>query len=660
MRLIKEGLVQAFANDATKFVNLTELQFIDTSKNLVKAVDNRLIGINIFPKYTVQPVSIGSGSNELLGLVVDVSTALDLALPLSQTSEELNLADLYAVTKECRKIVNGQVCFSSLQGRIKYIENNIVHFSDNSNTCNAKNCFLEPSKVNRKYLVKSLVGTDSENVQRRIDQIITQKVSGYNRYEAIMVLINHLSKQKEINCVQNFKFSADNNLVQINRNFSRASAVERPTFVFDPEKTKTDTWANRGLITNGPFDSAVFYKKNPKFVILFPESRYSEVNRFLTLFENGDGSSYFGKGFVKKYRLENVHFDISPFDLDIQNISKSYENACLNALAGDSNYDLAIIFIEKRFHSPLFKSDPYLIAKSIFMSYGVPVQEIELETLSKYGLSYSLDNIGLACYAKLGGIPWTIASSNNVDHKLVIGLGSSIIRDSRLSQISRYVGITAVFGSDGNYLFSNLSNEIEYADYSRELTKSVKQVVSEVAKRQAWAKGESLRLVIHQTFKGFTNKEVNSIKNAVSEIGDFATDFSFVTIGHNHPFTLFDLNQQSPKGSYIPERGSIIPNQDNSALLTVIGSKQMITASSFPKPLSISVHKESTFNDVEQLTKQVYHFTALSWRAFNPTYVPVTILYSDLIANLMGRLRTVKNWNANIIQSKLRYSRWFL
>jgi len=38
----------------------------------------------------------------------------------------------------------------------------------------------------------------------------------------------------------------------------------------------------------------------------------------------------------------------------------------------------------------------------------------------------------------------------------------------------------------------------------------------------------------------------------------------------------------------------------------------------------------------------------------------VTILYSDLIAGLLGQLRHVKNWNADIISTELRDSRWFL
>jgi hypothetical protein len=51
----------------------------------------------------------------------------------------------------------------------------------------------------------------------------------------------------------------------------------------------------------------------------------------------------------------------------------------------------------------------------------------------------------------------------------------------------------------------------------------------------------------------------------------------------------------------------------------------------------------------------------MSWRRPHPSREPVTILYSDLIAGLLGHLRHVKNWNSDIVSSPaLRDKRWFL
>ena len=79
-----------------------------------------------------------------------------------------------------------------------------------------------------------------------------------------------------------------------------------------------------------------------------------------------------------------------------------------------------------------------------------------------------------------------------------------------------------------------------------------------------------------------------------------------------------------------------------------------------PRPLLLKLHRASTFTDIEYLPSQAFRFTALSWRRPYPSSKPVTIMYSDLIASLLGRLRQVRNWNADIVSTKLRTSRWFL
>jgi hypothetical protein len=64
---------------------------------------------------------------------------------------------------------------------------------------------------------------------------------------------------------------------------------------------------------------------------------------------------------------------------------------------------------------------------------------------------------------------------------------------------------------------------------------------------------------------------------------------------------------------------------------------------------------------LDYLAGQVFRFTAMSWRRPYPSRQPVTILYSGLIAGLLGQLRHVRNWNSDIVSStELRGKRWFL
>ena len=142
-----------------------------------------------------------------------------------------------------------------------------------------------------------------------------------------------------------------------------------------------------------------------------------------------------------------------------------------------------------------------------------------------------------------------------------------------------------------------------------------------------------------------------------------------------HQFQIFDKNQNGVvikfdkeysnrgkiKGQLTAERGYVVQTGSRNVLLTLTGPNQLLTRfQGIPKPLQISLHRDSTFTDINYIAKQVFHFTFLNWRGFNPTSIPVTISYSNLIASLLGRLKNVSNWNPDIIRTKLRYSRWFL
>ena len=101
----------------------------------------------------------------------------------------------------------------------------------------------------------------------------------------------------------------------------------------------------------------------------------------------------------------------------------------------------------------------------------------------KADLAYPLNSIALACYAKLGGTPYVISAPRAVTQELVIGIGSAHVKASRLTMPERVVGITTVFSADGNYILSNRSSEADYADYPRELLRSLEACHRATSKR---------------------------------------------------------------------------------------------------------------------------------------------------------------------------------
>ena len=82
--------------------------------------------------------------------------------------------------------------------------------------------------------------------------------------------------------------------------------------------------------------------------------------------------------------------------------------------------------------------------------------------------------------------------------------------------------------------------------------------------------------------------------------------------------------------------------------------------SPLPAPLLVHLHKRSTSKSLDALTEQILKFTSMTWRSTSPAAMPVTIYYSEFIAELLARFRTLPDWSPALLNTKLRASKWFL
>ncbi|TDD32032.1 hypothetical protein E1286_44120 [Nonomuraea terrae] len=254
-----------------------------------------------------------------------------------------------------------------------------------------------------------------------------------------------------------------------------------PTFVFDFSGGKKHRYPDTGLDTFGPFDSEGFSPKTPRVVVVTPRSVQGTVESFLTSFRNGvPGGRVFNQGFTRKYRLTDCTIVLKPFDGDMRD-SAAYRQACLEAVSSTDDIHLAIVVTSERQEDLTGNDSPYLVSKSIFMSQGIPVQEVQVESIQNGDRASVLNSMALACYAKLGGTPYVIsAPPRAMAHELVIGIGSSHIRTSRMAEPERVVGITTVFSSDGSYILSHTSREAAYEDYPRELLRALEVCINDI------------------------------------------------------------------------------------------------------------------------------------------------------------------------------------
>lgn len=531
-----------------------------------------------------------------------------------------------------------------------------------------------------RHYFKSTYGT----VKSKLDNALERFSEGPEKFARLERLRSYLEAHP-LDFLPERRFKIGKFLSEGDLKFPSIRVAPPVTYVFDSTGQKTDTWPVRGIDKHGPYSTPTFSPTEPKICVICQKPHRGRVEQFVRKFLHGIGQASqktdrgmpakkqpFEKGFIRKYALQDAQTEF--FEVE-ERTADSYRKAIIRALQtmNDRNFrfDLALVEIEESFHMLKGIADPYLVSKAEFLSHQIPVQEFEFETteIPDKRLHYVLNNIGLATYAKLGGTPWLVQASLPIAHELVIGLGSANVGEGRLGERERVVGITTVFSGDGNYCVSNVSKAVVFAEYEVELLESLKQTITRVSKSMNWQPKDHVRLVFH-AFKPFKDIEADAVKKLVQGLGDYQVEYAFLHIVETHPFLLFDKKQMGVpafdgtgknKGLFAPERGRFLRLSGTESLVVLTGPKELKQASDgMPSPVVLRLGRGSTFRDVPYLTHQVNTFACHSWRGFDNSPLPVTLMYSELIARLLGKLGAVSFWNPTQMYGRIGETRWFL
>ena len=691
-RLIQEALIRAVLGWGYQLAGF-EPSFIvrheshDLLAQAAGEARSMLSWLHVYPHYKLDPRVLHSRRGPRFGVLASFKTRWEIDPTVAELLRRgFDITGRYVVSEDessLRDPRRDPLAHRRAEGCVEKVIGGRLRLDDAPRLTElaADRAWLEARQENLKALVGLSGVPDPQGVLRRLDEAVFGLVGAKGRYKRLTAVAERLKSAGPFLWAAGLSCTIDGPAaLGPGVDAGTYRRFNSPTFVFDQAGNNTASRQDAGLELFGPFDAEFFTPKQPRIAVLTPRSFQGDVEVFLRQFKHGvPKATTFAQGFVRKYRLSDCSFDLEVFDPGAHEAA-AYRQACLNALKRDPRPHLAFVIIrEDHRHRPPHE-DPYLVAKSTFMSQGVPVQEVLIETIrvpprQENGIPYTLSNIALACYAKLGGTPFVISATRSLAHELVIGIGSANLRDRRLSGEERLVGITTVFSADGNYLLSNTSREAPIDRYPTELRATLRATIEQVKLRNAWQPGDSIRLVFH-VFKPLKDVEAQAVKHLVSGlVNEYQVEFAFVHVSEQHDWMLFDRNSKGAKdwqvadpllrgqvkGDFVPERGYAVPLGRSEILLSVTGPRALVTPlQGAPRPLLLKLHRESTFHDLEYLAAQTYRFTELSWRSRLPSTKPVTILYSDLIASLLGRLRYVRNWNPDILSTMLRNSRWFL
>src|SRR5690606_36270016 len=376
-------------------------------------------------------------------------------------------------------------------------------------------------------------------------------------------------------------------------------------------------------------------------------------------------SKYFSSGLEGKFTLGTSRVEVFATATDSVEAYKAAIEAAIRKKADDGGrWDLALVQVRQSFKKLKVTENPYYLGKSLFFLHQVPVQDFTIELLaqSDYSLGYSLNNMALACYAKMGGVPWLLRSSPTLSHELVIGIGSANIGEERSADNQRIMGITTVFSGDGSYIVSNTSKAVVPEAYCEALTSVLGESIKKIQKRMNWQKGDTIRLIFHAQVKKFNKEEIEAVRAVIDQYREYQIEYTFLKISENHGLHMFDSATAGvQKGRLAPPRGKTFKLSKHEMLVYLIGQRELRQdTDGHPRGVILDVHKDSTFKDITYLSAQLYSFASHSWRSYFPNPMPVTISYSDLIARNLGWLDQLPGWNDSVMIGKIGQSQWFL
>lgn len=651
-------------------------QFLGRRREIVAEIGARLGGVpsllngfSIRPRYTLEARVVSPSGELFIGLFVTLSTRYDITAELHELAAAgVVLSGLDVVR---RAPTPGQ---RRLVGRIERLAGGEVVLSESFDQITripATEVAIEGSKEAFAGCLRQLLGERYSAFETHRARLEGELLGGPGIDATVKEMGRYLGGLSPINLGVGLRCRVGQQVTVGNsgqhRSIHRAPAV---SYCFDPARTKQNTIAWRGLTTYGPFSRDSFATRSPRIVVVAPDTAQGVTEAFVRALRDGAPSTAYQSGFAATFRLSNPTFTLQKVQI-IGRPHDAYRRAIETALADDQQPDAAIVVILDEHADLPAPINPYLHAKALLLMAGVPSQEMKLSTMRQRpaSLAYALQNASVALYAKLNGVPWTVNHELLIADEIVVGLGIAELAASRYQERKRFMGITTVFRGDGNYLLANVSRECTAEEYPLLLRNSVQEALADIKARNGWRRGDTVRIVCHTSLPMRDHHLDRLIGDCVATVGtEQNVEFAFLTAGDKQPFTMIDPNQPGrrdsqgrAKGALAPERGTILQISDTQRLLAITGPTLIKLAEApLPRQLHLRLHRASTFRDLDYLAEQALKFTSLSWRSTLPTGRPVTIHYSELMADLLARLRAVPDWSPALLNTRLRHSRWFL
>lgn len=427
-----------------------------------------------------------------------------------------------------------------------------------------------------------------------------------------------------------------------------ALKLDRKTYLLHGEKKSVSQFM--GLKQYGPYtpvDAHVHY------VFIF-ENRFRDFANDIYLGLLGKKYGGLFPGLTELFGL-NIHkTDVTQVAVSVytQNSLDAAFEGVLKIKSEKKGQRIIGIFITPQQEIPFGDTTTYYYLKHLFASNGLPLQVINYEHLSNTNtLKWSLANIGLQIFAKLGGTPWRVQPSN--EECLILGMGSAHREDSD-GTIQKYFGYSVCLDSSGVF------QKINVLAYHQDKTKYLKDLRTELVNTILSDIGSAYKkCVLHLPFK-IQKEEIAAIRQSVREVSSQTNvDFRVIKINTDNKFFGF-----SSHNTRIPYESTYVRLSYNEYLAWFEGlqyGKENVH-NKVGNPVHLQFLREEGETDADDRTylQDIINLSGANWRGFNSKLIPISIYYSSLIAGYakefeeIDDMQTVKDEIGNV------RSPWFL
>lgn len=399
-----------------------------------------------------------------------------------------------------------------------------------------------------------------------------------------------------------------------------ASTLQAKQYTFIDNQKESSPF--RGLKSFGPVKQL---PTGARLAFIFQNAdRHLSQDLFRAL--RGDTYATFG-GMTSMFGVDLSNASVEGIGVNDCSI-QSLEGACerLNAISSPSHRTLPI------FLAPFAKgegdeaSDHYFRAKHCFLKSGFPSQFVARKTLlNKDQLKWSLSNIGLQIFAKLGGQPWRVQPATR--DCLIIGLGQAHRMEP--AGISRYLAYSVL--SDSSGLYENirvLARDTDETRYLQDLKENLSQVI-----REHLATFNTF--VLHSTFS-IRHDELLAVNDVLSALASSTPGKHFVAMKFNERNKFFAYATYN--NSFVPREGTLLRLADSEFLAWFEGAKSLLSSSAEqptrPTHVKFLYPRDQISTDERiRYLQDSMNLSGANWRGFRARSLPISIYYASLIAN---------------------------